>query len=90
MNTPERIAYLAATDPIFRQALRGDPQAAIAAQGLSLSAEEMAAVWRLRHLLSTSPRELATLLVTVNYPLWGSVPPVSNLSSNRSQVGAVP
>ena len=90
MSTLERIAHLAATDPDFRQALQADPHATVTAQGLSLSAEELAAVRRLRHLLATPPEELAGLLVTLNYPLWGSVPPASNLPSTSSQVEAVP
>ena len=90
MNTLERIAHLAATDPDFRQALQADPQATVTAQGLSLSAEQLAAVRRLRHLLAMPPEELAGLLVTLNYLLWGSVPPGSNLPSSRNQIRAVP
>jgi hypothetical protein len=37
MNALERIAYLAATDPTFRQALQADPQAATIGRGLTMS-----------------------------------------------------
>lgn len=77
MNTFERIAHLAAAEPAFRQALATDPQAALAAQGLALSVEEMAAISNLRHLLAISPQALAARLLSAYEPInWGGMPPL--------------
>jgi len=82
MNALERLAYLAATEPAFRQALAADPQAALASQGLALNANEMAAISNLRHLLATPPQALATRLFSAYEPInWGGMPPV--LASGR-------
>lgn len=77
MNVLERIAYLAATDPTFRQALQADPQAATTAQGLTLSPKEEAALRAVRPLLALVPAELLALLLTVNLPDWTGFPPGS-------------
>jgi len=84
MNTLARIAYLAATDPAFRQALQADPEAAVASHGLSLDDEavERGAGSVERHSLD-APR--STLYVLLLRPTWGRHTLAARLRAARGQ-----
>jgi len=69
MNDLQRMIDLAATDPDFRTKLVDDPKAALASTGLRLSADELAAISELRHLITLPAGALVATVLAVN-PNW--------------------
>jgi hypothetical protein len=69
MKDLQRMIYLLVTDPDFRARLRDDPEAATKSKGLRLSADELAAISELRHLMALPAIALATTILAFN-PNW--------------------
>jgi len=69
MKDLQRVIYLAATDPDFREKLVDDPKAAVASAGLSLEVDELAAISELRHLIALPSGALVTTILALN-PNW--------------------
>ncbi len=76
MKDFDRIPYLLATDPTFRQAFALSPHEAVRERKLYLSVEEVETLVHLRGLRSTSSTTLGALLGSLNIPgNWGGLPP---------------
>jgi len=69
MNDLQRTIYLAVKDPHFRAELRDDPEVATKSKGLRLSADELAAISELRHLIALPASALVTTILVFN-PNW--------------------
>lgn len=63
MTHAHTIAHKAATDPDFRAALLADPQAAVTRWDLQVSAEELAVLSEVAHLLALPSQDLLSHLL---------------------------
>jgi len=72
MGDLPKLTYLIATDPGFREKLLENPEATVASADFKLSAEELAAISELRHLIALPAGVLVTTVLAFNPDFkWG-------------------